>query len=494
MKLTKAAKRITCFLLCVMLSFNVLYVRADAAEDENTAAGQNVTEAENLDLMPLDEEETESPDAEMTEDNWRYQDGERIDETEDALPDDTISIQATETPTHPEGTRLGIDVSEHNSGIHNHETDKTPIDIDWEKVKADGVDFAIIRCGWGMNYTSQDDLTWERNVSECERLGIPYGVYIYSYADSVERAKSEAEHVLRLIEGHNLSYPVFYDMEDNSTLGADLAEIAKTFCGIIEDAGYPVGVYANLNWWNNYLTDECFDNWYKWVAQYYTTCNYKGDYTMWQFTSSGKVDGITGACDMNWQIGYPNDHGYIDPFQDVTADSWYADAVSYVYNKGLMKGLEETVFGPDQILARAQFAVIIHRFEGKPVTTYSDVFPDVKAGTWYMQAVLWANSEGIITGYDDTKLFGVADDITREQMATMMYRYALYKGYDVSEVGELDSFADGDKVNDFAKDAIKWCIGTGIITGKDGLIAPQDHTNRAECATIIMRFMQYYEQ
>ena len=111
-----------------------------------------------------------------------------------------------------------------------------------------------------------------------------------------------------------------------------------------------------------------------------------------------------------------------------------------------------------------------------------------------MQAVLWANSEGIITGYDDTKLFGVADDITREQMATMMYRYALYKGYDVSEVGELDSFADGDKVNDFAKDAIKWCIGTGIITGKDGLIAPQDHTNRAECATIIMRFRQYYEQ
>lgn len=78
------------FACASMLSFNVLYVRADAAEDENTAAGQNVTEAENLDPVPLDEEETESPDAEMTEDNWRYQDGERIDETEDALPDEYV--------------------------------------------------------------------------------------------------------------------------------------------------------------------------------------------------------------------------------------------------------------------------------------------------------------------------------------------------------------------------------------------------------------------
>ena len=492
MKLTKATKRITCFLLCSMLSFNVLHVRAAETDGESVTDGENAAKAENLNLTPLDEEGTKSPDAEMTEDNWRYQDGERVNETEEVLSDDSISVQATDTPTHPEGTRLGIDVSEHNSGIHNHETDKTPIDIDWEKVKADGVDFAIIRCGWGMNYTSQDDLTWERNASECERLGIPYGVYIYSYADSTERAKSEAEHVLRLIEGHNLSYPVFYDMEDNSTLGADLAEIATTFCSIIEGAGYPVGVYANLNWWNNYLTDGCFDNWYKWVAQYNTTCNYKGEYTMWQFTSSGTVDGITGACDMNWQIGYPNDHGYVGPFQDVSSNAWYANAVSYVYANELMTGLEDTIFGPEETLARAQFAVIVHRFEGNPEITYSSVFPDVKAGFWYTQAILWANREGIINGYDDTKLFGVGDDITREQMAAMMYRYAKYKKYDVSETGSLEEFEDASQVHDFAKDAVEWCIGTGIITGKDGLIAPGDNTNRAECATIIMRFMNYY--
>src|SRR5699024_10319918 len=109
--------------------------------------------------------------------------------------------------------------------------------------------------------------------SECERLGIPYGVYIYSYATTVERASSEADHVLRLIEGHELSYPVYFDMEDYTTqnLGSVLlGQIAQTFCDKISAAGYDVGIYANLNWWNNYLTSSVFDNpnWSKWVAQY----------------------------------------------------------------------------------------------------------------------------------------------------------------------------------------------------------------------------------
>ena len=180
--------------------------------------------------------------------------------------------------------------------------------INWEKVKADGIEFALIRCGYGMDQTDQDDENWEYNVSECERLGIPYGVYIYSYATTTERASSEASHVLRLLEGHTPTYPVYIDMEDNSTqnLGETLlGNIAKTFCDKIAASGYCPGVYANLNWWNNYLTSSAFSNnsWSKWVAQYNYQCDYQSSYDIWQCTDSGSVDGIEGNVDLDFWMG-----------------------------------------------------------------------------------------------------------------------------------------------------------------------------------------------
>src|SRR5699024_12360059 len=115
----------------------------------------------------------------------------------------------------PGDVKKGIDVSEHNGKI------------DWQKVKNDGIDFAIIRCGYGQDEEKQDDDYWEYNVSECERLGIPYGVYLYSYATSPDRAQGEAEHVLRLLEGHNRSYAVYYDLDVNSQLNMRSAQLGQ---------------------------------------------------------------------------------------------------------------------------------------------------------------------------------------------------------------------------------------------------------------------------
>lgn len=168
--------------------------------------------------------------------------------------------------------------------------------IDWEKVKPN-IDGAILRCGYGMDMESQDDEQWKRNADECTRLGIPFGAYIYSYADSPEKAKSEAAHVLRLIKGYKLSYPVYLDLEENGTQ-AGAVERANIFGDIIEKAGYWCGVYANLNWWKNYLPG--LERFTKWVAQYNTKCDYKGaNLDMWQYSSKGKVDGIKGNVDMN---------------------------------------------------------------------------------------------------------------------------------------------------------------------------------------------------
>lgn len=188
-------------------------------------------------------------------------------------------------------SKKGIDVSEFQGKIN------------WEKVKNDGIEFAILRCGYGMDFSNQDDVEYERNANECERLGIPYGVYLMSYANTVEKARSEAKHVLRLIEGRKISLGVWYDIEDNGTSGAinkeTLTNIINTFCNTIKNAGYKVGVYANLNWLENKIEKTIKDNYDIWVAQYYSKCEYEGKYIMWQHTSSGKVNGISTNVDMN---------------------------------------------------------------------------------------------------------------------------------------------------------------------------------------------------
>lgn len=184
-----------------------------------------------------------------------------------------------------------IDVSEHQ-GV-----------INWEQAKGH-IDGAILRCGYGMDIASQDDKQWARNVAECERLGIPFGVYIYSYATNTDRAKSESQHVLRLIQGHKLSYPVYFDMEEPGTEGAAVAN-AIAFGDVIEAAGYWCGVYYNRNWHNNVIKGQ-LDRFTRWGAGYGTNNgqkqdNYKPGFgeDIWQYSSKGSVPGVPGNVDVN---------------------------------------------------------------------------------------------------------------------------------------------------------------------------------------------------
>lgn len=179
--------------------------------------------------------------------------------------------------------------------------------IDWNKVKADGIKFAIIRCGYG---NSGVDSYFERNVKECERVGIPWGAYYFSYAESVEEAKRELDNCLKLLKGKKPSYPVYYDLEDEATTGSQsnstILKMAKVFIDGIEQAGYWAGIYANTNWFNTRLTDSWYDKKAKWVAQYNDKNTYKKSYGIWQYTSSGKVKGIDGNTDLNYgYIDYP---------------------------------------------------------------------------------------------------------------------------------------------------------------------------------------------
>ncbi|MGC4019327.1 MAG: S-layer homology domain-containing protein [Muricomes sp.] len=426
-------------------------------------------------------EASAEPQGEPKENSWRFDNGELIPtiETYAEVSNAWRMVNGVYINSMgnaiPGAVRKGIDVSEHQGKI------------DWNKVKADGIDFVIIRCGYGSDEPNQVDKDWIYNVTECERLRIPYGVFIYSYATDTNMAKSEANHVLRLIQGHNLSYPVYFDMEDGSTenTSAEMkGNMAKVFCDTVSAAGYDVGIYANLDWWNTYLTSPVFDNssWSKWIAQYNTTCDYSGKYDIWQCTSSGKVDGINGNVDVDFWTGLP--------YTDVRRQGWYYNAVQYMYENGIMTGLDSSTFGPSQKISRAQFVTILYRMSGSPDVSYSAVFPDVSNNQFYTDAVLWASAQKIAMGYENGR-FGPADNVTREQMMTILHRYAQYKGYDITIQGDCSGFRDVNRVSTFAKTAVQWCVGAGVIKGNgDGTLAPQDHMDRASCATAMMRYLE----
>ncbi len=180
------------------------------------------------------------------------------------------------------------------------------------------------------------------------------------------------------------------------------------------------------------------------------------------------------------------------PFEDVDPEGWYIENVRYVYEKEIMKGLTDKKFGPNDYLVRAQFAVILHRMNGAPAQEYKKAFSDVESDTWYTDAILWASSVKVVNGYSNTKLFGPADNITREQIAVMMYRMAEHLGYDTSAQADISRYADAQKVDSFAEKAMRWAVSNGIIKGKDyeTTLDPLGNATRAECAAIIERFTE----
>ena len=176
--------------------------------------------------------------------------------------------------------KKGVDISSLNG------------DVNIQKVKNAGYDFVMIRCGYGDDLAVQDDTRFESNVKKCEAAGVPWGAYLYSYALNTEDAKSEARHVIRLLKNKRPTLPVAFDIEDGDGYkqrhgmpsNATLRAICKTFLSEIKKAGYYPMLYSSLSWLNDRLYDKSLLNSYDvWVAQWNSTCDYKGEYGMWQY-------------------------------------------------------------------------------------------------------------------------------------------------------------------------------------------------------------------
>ena len=179
-------------------------------------------------------------------------------------------------------------------------------------------------------------------------------------------------------------------------------------------------------------------------------------------------------------------------FGDVSSNAWYGNAVAYVTGKGLMNGTGDSTFSPQRTMTRTMLVTVLYRLDGSPAVSSKKDFSDVKDGSWYSDAVTWASANGIVLGYAGNT-FSPDSSITRQQMAAILYRYAQYKGYDVSAGADTNilSYTDAPVISEYAVPAFQWACGAGVINGNGAnALAPNDPATRAQVATIVMRFCQ----
>ena len=216
------------------------------------------------------------------------------------------------------------------------------------------------------------------------------------------------------------------------------------------------------------------------------TKNADGTYSFTQPSGKVKIDVTFKAA----QAAPASTAEVFAPYSDLNASGWYADGVRYALENGIMSGYGNGKFGPGDTTSRAMIAQILYNLEGKPAYSGMLNYTDVDANDWYAAAIRWANAESIIDGYGN-HLFGPNDVLTREQLVTILYRYAKSKGVDVSGQTSLTGYNDAASVSGWAEDAMQWAVAAGIITGKGhGTLDPKGNATRSEIATIMMRYCE----
>ena len=270
-------------------------------------------------------------------------------------------------------TRKGVDLSEMNG------------DVDFQALKKAGVEFVILRCGYGSDYLNQDDKRFSENVRKAETAGIPWGAYLYSYARTTAMAQSEAQHTLRVLNGQKPLYGVWYDVEDSSQAGSDLISICETYCQMLEQSGIYCGIYSMLSWLQGKLNSSRLGRFDKWVAQWNSTCSYQKPYGLWQYTDRLLIAGK--AFDGNYAYkDYPGIIGgmhsekkedqsmteqqiqslvkqsiedYFTQLGKKPIPTWAKNQVEEVKVLGLMQGDGDGSFRPQSFTTRAELATTL---------------------------------------------------------------------------------------------------------------------------------------
>lgn len=414
--------------------------------------------------------------------------------------------------------------------------------INWKSAAADGVEFVIIRAGYrgstdGKIYV---DSYFAQNIAGAKAAGLKVGVYVFSQAVTVAEAKAEAQFLVKMIQDYGVDLPLAFDYEETtnsnrrlkmSSLDRQLkTDICNAFCKEVEDAGYESMVYSNPSTLNNHLYRNKLGR--LWLAHFTAKTDHSSPYEFWQ-CGYGQIKGISGDVDLDFWFApgtatsLPSDGAVsatpdpdatpsptpdpdatpspevtptatpaptpsatpapapvvTNPFSDVKKSDWCYDSVLWAYGKKIVNGVSSTSFSPYTVATRGQLVAMLYRMEGQPPVTGSSSFTDLKED-YYKKAVAWASANGVVNGFSETQ-FGPNGKITREQLATMLYRMA---GSPYVS-GSLSSFKDGGSVQSYARDAMIWAVEEGVVTGyPGGEIRPGASASRAEVCTMLMRY------
>ena len=207
---------------------------------------------------------------------------------------------------------------------------------------------------------------------------------------------------------------------------------------------------------------------------------------------NGKITGLkNGTAEITATLGLDTKKitVFVQQFDDINKADWYVDSVNYCYNKGIILGTG-TKYNPSTKLTRGMLVTILHRMDGKPTPTTQNKFSDVYKSQYYYDAVIWANEKGIVHGYGDGSKFGPDDNITRQDLAVILRNFAQYKGKNINVTSDLSKFKDGNLVSDYAKTAMQWATGKGVITGNNNgeSLTPHANSTRAEAAGMIYNY------
>ena len=208
------------------------------------------------------------------------------------------------------------------------------------------------------------------------------------------------------------------------------------------------------------------------------------------------------SCFLDYSIAYCSSEDPRFPISSIQSatirsSGWQSDAnplypVYFVVERGLFIGTSETEFSPKATMNRGMLATVLYRMAGEPEVQFSPIFGDVKEGSWYAPGVIWAAQSGVISS--ETEDCKPLENLTRQEIAVMLYNYATWRGIDTSERGDLSGMSDSDQISEWALDAMSWNVAKGIFIGTGESIKPLDTTNRAEVATVLMRFDALFSQ
>lgn len=371
--------------------------------------------------------------------------------------------------------------------------------IDWSRVAADGVEFAIIRAAYRTVSAGRlaEDVRFAEYMRGAKVAGLPVGVYIFSQAITVAEAEEEADYLLELVRGYDIDLPLVFDLEHYSGgrfSGARLSrrevtDMCLAFCRRVEAAGYTAMVYSNPSMLNNDMYADEIGK--LWLANFTTRTGYTGHpYEYWQCSDHGSVRGIDGDVDLDFWFrpdsytgGTPVGQETTGPFQDVRESDWFYADVMWCYEHNIVNGMSAALFEPSGIASRGQTVTMLYRLAGSPPWTEAAAFADLER-EYYRDAIFWAAQNGVVRGYSDT-VFGPERPITREELVTVLYRM---EG-EPDTFGDLSAFSDAGTVHVWAERAMAWGVETGLVTGyEDGTLRPRLNATRAVVCAFLARY------